>query len=268
MYVLGARGSRPAHGEAYREFGGATSCYVLKRGAHAVVIDCGTGLYNAGSLLADCEKLDVLLTHVHYDHILGLMNTTVFPKTARLTFYGTFSQWLGEDTLRRFLSPPFWPYTPEMGELVDVAPKCICNTEQYLTFRFWPSNHPNGTSIIRVGTDEGAICVACDYEHGGDFPDDMAKECTILFYDAGYDESEYEAHRGWGHSTWQEGVALAKRLGVPQLILTHYAPDKDDASLRRLERRAKSEYGGARYARMGDAYDLNAADERTSSYGK
>ena len=256
LFVLGARGSRPAHGAAYAEFGGATSCYVLKRGTHAVVIDCGTGLYNARPLLADCEQIDVLLTHVHYDHILGLLDASVFPESAKITVFGTFSQWGGNDTLRRFLSPPYWPYTPEL-RLVDVASPGGRFLEERMFVRFWPANHPNATSLLRIGTDDGAVCAAFDYEHGEPFPDDMAAGCVILLYDAAYDDAEYEAHRGWGHSTWQEGVALAKRLGVGRLVLTHFSPDKTDKTLRRLERQAQAELSTACFARSGDIYDLS-----------
>ena len=259
LHILGARGSRSAHGAAYAEFGGATSCYVLKRGGHAVVIDCGTGLYNAGALLANCETIDVLLTHVHYDHILGLLDAGVFPRDAETRVYGTFSQWGGMDTLRSFLSPPYWPYTPEL-RLVEVDSPGGRFLGEGVFARFWPSNHPNATSLLRVGTDDGAVCAAFDYEHGEPFPDDMARGCALLLYDAAYDEPEYAARRGWGHSTWQEGVALARRLGVGRLVLTHFAPDKDDEALRALERRAREAFPAARYARAGEVYELGVSE--------
>ena len=47
FYVLGCRGSRPVSGVNCQQFGGATSCYIIKAGQHAVVLDCGTGLYQA-----------------------------------------------------------------------------------------------------------------------------------------------------------------------------------------------------------------------------
>lgn len=44
IYVLGSRGSRPAHGKGFEIFGGQTTCFVVKYEKHAVIIDCGTGL--------------------------------------------------------------------------------------------------------------------------------------------------------------------------------------------------------------------------------
>ena len=46
FYVLGCRGSRPVSGIHCQQFGGATSCYIIKADRHAIVLDCGTGLYD------------------------------------------------------------------------------------------------------------------------------------------------------------------------------------------------------------------------------
>ena len=77
LYCLGCRGSHPVFGAQYLEFGGQTSCYVIKCEDYAMVIDCGTGLYEARELLSDCEIVDVFLTHIHYDHVLGLLDFNV-----------------------------------------------------------------------------------------------------------------------------------------------------------------------------------------------
>ena len=60
MYCLGCRGSHSVFGRQYLEFGGQTSCYVIKCNDYAMVIDCGTGLYEARDLLSDCNIIDVL----------------------------------------------------------------------------------------------------------------------------------------------------------------------------------------------------------------
>ena len=36
-----------------------------------------------------------------------------------------------------------------------------------------------------------------------------------MIYDATYTEAEYPTYRGWGHSTWKEGVRLCEAAGVP-----------------------------------------------------
>ncbi len=40
-----------------------------------------------------------------------------------------------------------------------------------------------------------------------------------------YTDEEYPAHRHWGHSTWEEGVRLAKQANVKQLVIFHHDPE-------------------------------------------
>ena len=258
---MGTRGSYPVSGKEYEEFGGGTSCYLLRRGDYAVVLDCGSGLSAAKRLLADCARIDIVLTHVHYDHIIGLLNWNVFPKTARLRLFATLELWFGEKTLQRFISPPFWPYVQQPPEQISVPPNGEAELDEGVRVRFRSSNHPDGASILRVSTDEGDVCVAFDYEHLTPFPLEMARECSLLIYDSMYTLEEYPTRKGWGHSCWQEGCALAHELGVRQLALTHHEPYRTDEALREMERQAKEVFPGARFARAGDVYEISGEGE-------
>lgn len=252
LHVMGCRGSWPVSGLEYQEFGGATSCYILKRGGHAVVLDCGSGLYRGKELLRDCDQIDVLLTHLHYDHLIGLLNWGVFPVPPRL--FAQFGNWYGEETLARFISPPFWPYT-QQARLHSVSSPGRVELDGVQVL-FYPSNHPDGASILRLETEEGAVCAAFDYEHSIPFPGHMARDCSILLYDGMYTREEYRQRVGWGHSTWQEGCALARENPGSRLIITHHSPDRTDEALRELEREAMADMPGLRFAREGDVLDL------------
>src|SRR5215813_12698861 len=68
LTILGAGGWLPAHGRQ-------TASAVLRNGDEAVVIDAGTGiarLIEQPDVLAGVQRLDILLTHFHLDHIAGL----------------------------------------------------------------------------------------------------------------------------------------------------------------------------------------------------
>ena len=259
LHVLGCRGSIPVSGKEYMEFGGATSCYVLRRGSYAIVIDCGTGLYRAGPLLRDCTQIDVLLTHIHYDHILGLLEPAAFPPEAEVRFFSQFEQWFGRQTFTRFMSSPFWPYDSmqrfsENLHHVDSPGRVALRQEAEVLFH--PSVHPDSASVLRIRTDEGDVAVFFDYEYKGAFPEHMARGARFLLYDAMYTLDEYLTHRGWGHSCWEIGCEIAKSLGVGQLIITHHAPEKTDDDLRALEAEAKSRFQTCHFARCGDVYSL------------
>lgn len=245
---MGCRGSWPVCGSEYLEFGGSTSCYILKRGGHAVIIDCGSGLYRSKELLKDCDRIDILLTHLHYDHMIGLLNWSVFPVPPRI--FSPFDMWFGQETLARFISPPFWPYTQE-AELCAVDSPGELLLDDARAF-FHPSNHPDGANILRVETDDGAVCAVFDYEHSEPVPEHIIRDCAVLLYDGMYTEDEYRRHVGWGHSTWQEGRKLARDASVGRIYITHHDPNKTDAVLREMEREAMRDMPNLRFAREGD----------------
>jgi len=76
----------------------------------------------------------------------------------------------------------------------------------------------------------------------------FVRGASILVRDATYSTEEYERHRGWGHSTYRDEVALALDAGVRTLVLFHHEPRQSDDELdRRAEecRLIVDERGGA-----------------------
>ena len=253
LYTMGCRGSWPVSGDEFEEFGGQTSCYILKTAKHAVVIDCGTGLYDAGPLLEDCNTIDVFLTHVHYDHILGLLNWSVFPKEANITFYGGFRNWFGQETLNEFFRAPFWPIKAQLGPLCEMPPEGVpLQIGDGISVARYPAPHPDGASLLCVYADDKKICIMIDCEERDGLPADVVKYCDLLMYDGMYENEEYEKYVGWGHSTWQEGCRLAQQAQVKKLIISHHDPKKKDSELRELERQAREIFKNTSFARAGD----------------
>lgn len=252
IHICGARGSRPVGGKDFEEFGGQTSCYIIKTGNHALVIDCGTGLYDAREILADCEIIDVFLTHVHYDHILGLLDWTVFPKESRLTFYAAFKNWFGSDTLNEFFRAPFWPVQPWLGPLSEVPQEGLpCNLGDGMMVEAYPSAHPNGASLLHLHIGSKRICIMFDCEKPDALPPIVVNDCDILIYDGMYENENYPSRIGWGHSTWQEGCRLATTVKPGMLIITHHDPYNTDTVLREMEQSAKKIYPDTYFARAG-----------------
>jgi len=252
LYTCGCRGSRPVSGKEFEEFGGQTSCFILKIDKHALVIDCGTGLYDAREILADCTLIDVFLTHVHYDHILGLLDWSVFPKSARVTFYAAFKNWFGADTLNEFFRAPFWPVQPWLGPLCDVPEGVPCRLGDGMSVEVFSAHHPNGATILHLNVGEKRICIMFDCEKPEAMPKEVVSGCDMLIYDGMYENDDYPSHVGWGHSTWQEGCRLACSVRPKQLVITHHDPYNTDEVLRELERKAKELYPDTRFARAGD----------------
>ena len=247
LYVCGSRGRRAVCGARFEEFGGYPTCYLLRRGDEAVLVDCGTGLYNASPLLRGCSRVDILLTHLHYDHLLGLLDWSVFPPQVQPTFYSTFSDW-DCDPLQ-FCRPPFWPVKPGAHVLQNVSTGEEISLGANVRAEFYKSGHPNEANIVILHTEQSKITILCDYEHGFPVPD-AAADCDLLIYDGMFDDTTYPAHRGWGHSTWQQACRCARKLGAKKLLVTHHAPDSSDDQLLAWEKEAQKLFPQTHFARM------------------
>lgn len=261
LYCCGSRGSRPVEGRRFNEFGGFTSCYVLKKNDYALIIDCGTGLYEANAMVLDCPVIDVVLTHLHYDHILGMLDWTAIPKNSKVTFYGGFKNWFGEASFEEFFRTPFWPVKPDflLKEIPETGKPLVLQDD--LSIEFYPANHPNNSQQLLIRSrdhynEEHRIAVMFDNEDSGSMDKDLIAGCDYLLYDGMYTDSEYSRYKGYGHSTWQEGCRLASRVNCKRLIITHHDPNRVDEQLRRFEKIARDLYPSTDFARSGMKWEF------------
>ncbi len=64
----------------------------------------------------------------------------------------------------------------------------------------------------------------------------LIENADLAIYDCTYLESEMHNRRGFGHSTWEQGVKLCKAAGAKRLALFHHDPVRTDAELAAMER--------------------------------
>ena len=254
MYVCGCRGSFPVSGLRYSEFGGETSCYVIRKNDYALILDCGSGMMNAAEILKGCKKIDILLTHVHYDHILGLLNISVIPKDAEINMYGHFGSWIGDDTIRNFMDTPYWPVSLPDIPMNDVVLGREVELSEKISASFYRAFHPDNGCVIKLMVGSSKICLYSDLEDPHYMNPEIARDSDVLIYDGMFDKTDPVKHVGWGHSTWQDGVEYAKRENVRRLIITHHSPDSTDQVLRQREHYAKEQLDQTLFARIGDVY--------------
>jgi hypothetical protein len=94
-------------------------------------------------------------------------------------------------------------------------------------------NHPQGCLGYRLDTTGGSVVYATDNEPGAAECDknllQLAHGADVLIYDAQYSPEQLASERkGWGHSSWLEGVKIARAAKVRNLILFHHDPDSTD----------------------------------------
>jgi phosphoribosyl 1,2-cyclic phosphodiesterase len=267
----GVRGSIATPGPETAEVGGNTSCVEIECGEERLVLDAGTGLRGLGDELArhGNARVSLLLSHLHWDHIQGLpFFVPLYLPSTELDVYGP--AW-GEGglagALGRQMSAPGFPV-----ELADV-PARLSLRELRHGSRFTIGevaitsarlNHPGGVLGYRIEFGGRSLVYATDTEHY-DCIDPalaaLARGADLLIYDAQYTPEEYRgvsgpAKVGWGHSTFEAGIALARHADVENLILFHHDPRRSDEELASLERRARALDARVVAAREGSVIEL------------
>ena len=97
-----------------------------------------------------------------------------------------------------------------------------------LGYRFSSANGTGG-SFVYISDNE--LNPSATYASGADWKDQLTtfvRGASVLVHDATYTTDEYEKHRGWGHSTYEDAVTLALDAGVEQLVLFHHRPERTD----------------------------------------
>jgi phosphoribosyl 1,2-cyclic phosphodiesterase len=255
----GVRGSVPVANEQMLRYGGNTSCVevVLADGTE-IILDAGTGIRDLGAARASAApSTHVLLTHLHLDHIQGLLFfAPLFNPANEVTVYGPPAPGPGLDRrLARYLSDPLSPV--ELRDLPADTRFTVCPHEEWeigsARVRAAIVAHRGVTLGYRITEGETALCYLPDHEPalGSDLAAadagwisglDIAAGATALIHDGQYTDDEYAGHVGWGHSGVSDTVTFARRAGVERLLLFHHDPTHSDADLDELSARTETSW--------------------------
>jgi phosphoribosyl 1,2-cyclic phosphodiesterase len=246
-------------------YGGNTSCIELHLSdGGTLILDAGTGIRNLGlSVRRDDGPLHILLTHLHLDHIQGLMFfAPAFRPETEIIIWGPASP---EATLRdriaRYISAPLAPV--EVRELPSLMSFREAEPAEWdigsAHIRAQPVNHRGPTLGFRIEDAGQSLCYIPDHEPGLGTPIreleddwisgfDLAHGASLLVHDCQYTDDEYPDHLGWGHCPLGDAIEFASRVSCERLLLFHHDPLHSDEFLDRLgvEAAARWEATGAR----------------------
>jgi ribonuclease BN (tRNA processing enzyme) len=246
----GTRGSLPSPRPGTTRYGGNTSCVEVRTGDGSVVLlDAGSGIHRLADFGGGTRRVDVLLSHLHMDHIIGLgFFGALFQPHLEVHIWGPPSATLDlRARLSRYLSPPLFPV-----RLTDVPCKLVLHDAPRGTFDLPSASvtaelvcHPGPTLGYRLEADGATLTYIPDHEPAlGDTAFLASTEWTsgfslmagvdLLIHDAQYTDEEYPGHVGWGHSTISQTMALAAAAGVGTLAPFHHDPSHNDVLLDRL----------------------------------
>jgi phosphoribosyl 1,2-cyclic phosphodiesterase len=249
--LWGTRGSLAAPGPETVRYGGNTACVEVRGGDDSLLIlDAGTGIRRLGGTVeSEVRRIDVLLTHLHMDHIQGLGFFTPLDQPGRdVHIWAPPSTTLDlRRRLSRYLSPPLFPV--RIRELPCRLTLHDAPLERFRIGRFEIEAslvcHPGSTVGYRIGEDGTTLAYLPDHElalGAASFPAEpdwtsgfeLASGADLLIHDAQYTEVEYRQRVGWGHSTIDQALHFAAAAGVKRLVTFHHDPGHGDAMLDRL----------------------------------
>lgn len=259
----GVRGSAPVSGLECMVFGGSTMCIEVEAGEHRIILDAGSGIRKLGQKLCNqkVSTVDIVLTHFHLDHVMGLTTfSPLFRNGTSVVVHAPILQ--GEHPeliLHRLLGEPFFPVPmKDAGASFTVRAfhpgEVFCLAGQ--TVSTASLSHPGGACGYRLEANGRSVAVITDYEHSSVEPEqslvELCRGVDMILFDAHWDERlDYEAHTGWGHSTWQAGLRLMQAAGARRLGCLHHAPEATDDVLWSREARVNQIHDAIFFAREG-----------------
>jgi phosphoribosyl 1,2-cyclic phosphodiesterase len=247
--IRGCRGSIASPGPDTVRYGGNTSCIELRLAdGEVVVLDAGTGMRKLGAELVDegVDRINVLLTHLHVDHIEGLgMFAPIYRPDTEIHIWGPSSPISSlAERVALYFSPPLFPVhlteTPARVEFHDAS-----ENEWDLGGAHIVSHaiiHPGPTVGYRIEEDGRTLTYLTDHEPalGASLEEEatewisgfaLAHRADVLIHDCQYTPEEYEHRLGFGHSTTEHVAVIAERAEVRSLLLYHHDPMHSDAQL-------------------------------------
>lgn len=280
IHFWGVRGSIPCPGAETVRYGGNTPCIEMRVGGQRLIFDGGTGLRVLGQYLLGQMpvKANLLFTHSHWDHIQGFpFFVPAFIPGNRFHIYGaiapngsTIEQRLNDQMLHPNFPVPLQIMAAQLefhdiniGDVLEFGEVKV-NTALL--------NHPGEAVGYRVSWNGYAAAYVTDTEHLPDRLDDnvlfLAHNADVLIYDATYTDEEYHSPRsskaGWGHSTWQEAVKVAKAANVKRLVIFHHDPLHNDDFLDNVGEQVAQHFPNSLMAREGLSIQLIAPHSPSS----
>jgi phosphoribosyl 1,2-cyclic phosphodiesterase len=277
----GVRGSIATAGEATRRYGGNTSCVAVELAGQHLIFDAGTGIRALGQDLARASGAErvhanLFFSHLHWDHIQGFpFFGPAYVPGNRLDIWhvgasGPTTSPSAREVLAEQMQPPTFPVGLDMMR----AELCFHELDADAIVRVGEArvrsvavDHPNGCVAWRVEHEGVALVYATDLEHEAASPPadlvELARGADLLIYDAMYTPEEYlglggPSRRGWGHSTFEGGAALAEAAGVARLCLFHHDPSHDDGFMDALGARARRRFPATIVAAEGLLLELGS----------
>ena len=269
----GTRGSIPVPHPDFLEFGGNTTCVAIMSDdlpEVVAVFDAGTGIRDFGIDLKSpgfdrLERITMMFSHFHWDHIQGFpfFDPAYNPAIqVNILVMGVNRKF--KDIKQIFSGQMQEQYFPvkldDMGSnMAFIYPDSDIRFDRGATLTAIAQNHPGGSWGYRLELAGRSVVFCTDIEHGEEVNQDIvefAKGADLLIHEAQYTSEELLSHKGWGHSSYEQAMEVARAAGVGYLAMTHHDPAHDDAFLKDQEAKCRAVMPNCVLAREGMEFKL------------
>ncbi len=264
----GTRGSIPVCARNFQDFGGNTSCIAITTPDPTVlsVIDAGTGIRNLGKDLAQpgtpkLEEVTIGFSHFHWDHIQGFpFFSPAYDHKLKINILMMGRRWKNDqlkEILIKQMGGEFFPVElDKMGAHFNFVSlgRRVVQRSTGMSVRAQLHAHPGGAYGFRFERNGKVMVYITDIEHGDTIDPEtiqLSKDADLLIHEAQYTSQQLRDRRGWGHSSFEQAIEVARQAGVKKLVMTHHDPDHDDAFLLNIEKKCQAIFADCALAREG-----------------
>jgi len=246
----GTRGSIPSPGPETIKFGGNTTCVeVILDDGTIFVFDAGTGIKKLGQHIVRQRKsgtIHLFFTHSHWDHIQGFpLFEPAYSRDFNIKIYccPTVYQKLQHILITQMDSRYFPVKFSQLQSRITfhelIANRMTINNANLICIE---NNHPGGANGFRVDENNRSVVFITDNElmpkgNSGTQWKDFVKFCQkadLLIHDAHYLPQEMNNTIGYGHSSYDQALQLAKDAEVNYLLFFHHEPDRTDQQIEKI----------------------------------
>jgi len=253
VHFCGVRGSLPASGAEYDRYGGHTSCLALAHDgapSPSLILDAGTGLLHAAQLLeGEPFRGTILLTHLHWDHIIGLPFFSGGDREDSSVGVLVPQQPNGAaaaESLEGVMSPPYFPVGPtelhgrwtfasiDAGHRELEGFSVLAVEIPHKGGRTFGYRVSDGHSTLTYMPDHNPTALGPGEDGFGEYHPaalELAHEADVLVHDAQLLPQELAADGNFGHAVADYPVKLAEHAGARSVALFHHRLDRTDAML-------------------------------------
>jgi len=237
-------------------FGGNTACIEVSSDKQSLIVDAGSGIRKLGErlVLGPCGEgigeVHLLMTHFHWDHIVGLpFFTPIFIPGNKIYVYSVQDD--AEESFKTIFKKPNFPveYKDLPSEIIyrKLEPR---ETVEFGDIRVTPYelDHPdpcwgykfeNKGKIFSYCVDTEGIRVS-QKDLGEDLP--LYQGVDLMVFDAQYTFLEAAEKVDWGHSSAPIGLDIAMREGVKKILFVHHDPAASDIKIAKAQQQTREYY--------------------------